>query len=330
MSGVPSCGSSPFASKPRKIQTCPNETVSSMHDARDAEDKRLLEAKEHTQLLENYVYLVQEWVSLRVRDRQAADEVAQRVFLRLAKELADGKTYSVPYRVVVWSVVKWTAQGYEWAAKEGATLPDDWDPTGPDELRGVGGRAEPGCADRRPTRPRPRGARPAPPRGPLAGAGGRAARDHAERRRPGRPPRSSKGGGEACCLGPTELFAEYADALARGERPRAADYLDRAGAEADALARMFEGLHKATARPSATAEDSALLAAWLQHEPPLLELRRRQGLKRAAVVDSLLGDARPAGARAASGSPTPTTSSRPASSTRPASTRASGARSRSF
>ena len=86
-----------------------------------------------------------------------------------------------------------------------------------------------------------------------------------------------------------ELFAEYADALARGERPRAADYLDRAGAEADTLARMFEGLHKATARPSATADDSALLAAWLQHEPPLLELRRRQGLKRAAVVDSLLG-----------------------------------------
>ena len=103
-----------------------------MHDARDAEDKRLLEAKEHTQLLENYVYLVREWVSLRVRDRQAADEVAQRVFLRLAKELADGKTYSVPYRAVVWSVVKWTAQGYEWAAKEGSTLPDDWDPTGPD------------------------------------------------------------------------------------------------------------------------------------------------------------------------------------------------------
>ncbi len=62
-----------------------------MHDARDAEDKRLLEAKEHTQLLENYVYLVQEWVSLRVRDRQAADEVAQRVFLRLANELAAGR-----------------------------------------------------------------------------------------------------------------------------------------------------------------------------------------------------------------------------------------------
>jgi DNA-directed RNA polymerase specialized sigma24 family protein len=62
-----------------------------MHDARDAEDKRLLEAKEHTQLLENYVYLVQEWAAVRVRDRQAADEVVQRVFLRLASELASGQ-----------------------------------------------------------------------------------------------------------------------------------------------------------------------------------------------------------------------------------------------
>jgi hypothetical protein len=86
-----------------------------------------------------------------------------------------------------------------------------------------------------------------------------------------------------------QLFAEYADALARGERPRAADYLDRAGAEADALATMLGGLHQATARRDATIEDAALLGAWLQHEPPLLELRRRQGLKRDAVVDSLLG-----------------------------------------
>ena len=78
------------ASTARKIQPCPKETLSSMHDARDAEDKRLLEAGEHTQLLENYVYLVQEWVSLRVRDRQAAEEVVQRVFLRLARELAAG------------------------------------------------------------------------------------------------------------------------------------------------------------------------------------------------------------------------------------------------
>jgi RNA polymerase sigma factor (sigma-70 family) len=105
-----------------------------MHDARDAEDKRLLEAKEHTQLLENYVYLVQEWVALRVRDRQAAEEVVQRVFLRLARELAAGKSYSVPYRVVVWSVVNWTARGYEWSPKQDASLSEAWDDVAPDEF----------------------------------------------------------------------------------------------------------------------------------------------------------------------------------------------------
>lgn len=104
-----------------------------MHDARDAEDKRLLEAKEHTQLLESYVYLVREWVDVRTRDREAADEVVQRVFLRLLRELDSGKSYRVPFRVVVWNVVRWTAGAYEWRAKEGSTLPDDWDAAGPDE-----------------------------------------------------------------------------------------------------------------------------------------------------------------------------------------------------
>src|SRR5688572_26020159 len=106
----------------------------SMHDARDAEDKRLLEAREHTQLLENYVYLVQEWVALRVRDRHAAEEVVQRVFLRLAKELDAGKSYSVPYRIVVWSVVNWTARGYEWSPKEDAPLPEEWDDVAADQF----------------------------------------------------------------------------------------------------------------------------------------------------------------------------------------------------
>jgi RNA polymerase sigma factor (sigma-70 family) len=105
-----------------------------MHDARDAEDKRLLEAGEHTQLLENYVYLVQEWVSLRVRHRGAADEIVQRVFLRLARELARGRTYSVPFRVVVWKVVNWTVRGFEWSPKQEAELPDNLDVLAPDEL----------------------------------------------------------------------------------------------------------------------------------------------------------------------------------------------------
>jgi hypothetical protein len=85
-----------------------------------------------------------------------------------------------------------------------------------------------------------------------------------------------------------ELFADYAAALARGDRPHARDYLDRAGTEADTLRTMIDRFLQTAPRPAATAEESVLLAAWLQHEPPLLELRRRQGLKRATVVDSLL------------------------------------------
>ena len=105
-----------------------------MHDARDAEDKRLLEAGEHTRLLENYVYLVEEWAALRVRDPRAAEEVVQRVFVRLAGELAAGRSYAVPFRVVVWNVVNWTARGYEWSPKEAATLPEEWDDVAPDEF----------------------------------------------------------------------------------------------------------------------------------------------------------------------------------------------------
>lgn len=84
-----------------------------------------------------------------------------------------------------------------------------------------------------------------------------------------------------------ELFAEYAAALARGERPRARDFLDRAGAEAGELGEMIERFLQAAPRPAATAEDSALLAGWLEGEPPLVTQRVRQGLKRAAVVDAL-------------------------------------------
>jgi RNA polymerase sigma factor (sigma-70 family) len=102
-----------------------------MHDARDAEDKRLLEAGDHRQLLENYFYLVEEWAFLRTRDRDAADEVTQRVFLRLQEELARGKQYTVPFRVAVWQVVRWTAAGFDWRQKPDATIADGWDP--PDE-----------------------------------------------------------------------------------------------------------------------------------------------------------------------------------------------------
>jgi hypothetical protein len=79
-----------------------------MHDARDAEDKRLLEAGEHKQLLASYFRPVLECRYLRTRDEDAGNEVAQRVFVRLLRELHSGKRYRVPFRVVVWMVTEWT------------------------------------------------------------------------------------------------------------------------------------------------------------------------------------------------------------------------------
>lgn len=103
-----------------------------MHDARDAEDGRLLEAGEHKLLLAGYFHPVRERCFLRLRDRDAADEVAQAVFVRLLAELQKGKQYPVPFRVVVWMVVEWTIRGFYPAAKQDGFLPEDWDPEAPD------------------------------------------------------------------------------------------------------------------------------------------------------------------------------------------------------
>lgn len=108
-----------------------------MHDARDVEDKRLLEAGDHKLLLAGYFHAVRELCFLRLRDREAADEAAQIVFLRLFNELKRGKRYSVPFRVVVWKVVEWTVRGFYRGAKRDESLPDDWDPAAGDEYEGV-------------------------------------------------------------------------------------------------------------------------------------------------------------------------------------------------
>jgi hypothetical protein len=84
-----------------------------------------------------------------------------------------------------------------------------------------------------------------------------------------------------------ELFAEFADAYARGDRPDAQAFLERAGAEGDELALLIERFLQGVPAPEAGPQDAALLAAWLGIEPPLLELRRRQGLRVDEVVERL-------------------------------------------
>jgi RNA polymerase sigma factor (sigma-70 family) len=106
-----------------------------MHDARDAEDKRLLDEGKHAVLLAAYFHPVRERCYLWLRDQDAANEAAQRVFLRLLGELRGRKTYTVPFRVVVWMVTEWTLKGFFPVAKQDTLLPEAWDPEAPDPYR---------------------------------------------------------------------------------------------------------------------------------------------------------------------------------------------------
>ena len=85
-----------------------------------------------------------------------------------------------------------------------------------------------------------------------------------------------------------ELFAEYADAYARGEHPRAEEYLARAGGQADELARLLERFVRAAPAREPDAATLALTAAALTGEPPLVTLRASQGIRVDDVVDALV------------------------------------------
>ena len=101
-----------------------------MHDARDAADNRLLEADDRARLLATYFPVIRDRCRLRLPAADA-DEVAQRVALRLLDELDRGKRYPVPYRVVVHKVTEWTIKEFFGERGESA-LPEDWDTAGPD------------------------------------------------------------------------------------------------------------------------------------------------------------------------------------------------------
>ena len=99
-----------------------------MHDARDAEDNRLLEAGEHKRLVANYFDTIRTLARARASSRYDGEEIASIVFLRLLRELEEGKRYPLPFRLVVPLVVRWCAHGY-YGARRGnpVPLPDEWD-----------------------------------------------------------------------------------------------------------------------------------------------------------------------------------------------------------
>src|SRR5436190_546324 len=69
------------------------------------------------------------------------------------------------------------------------------------------------------------------------------------------------------------LFEEYAAAYARGDRPRAQQYLNRAGPAADELAKLIDGWLRAVPVPDPDEETTALVEAWTAGQPPLVQLR---------------------------------------------------------
>jgi hypothetical protein len=86
-----------------------------------------------------------------------------------------------------------------------------------------------------------------------------------------------------------KLFAQYADAYARGERPRADEYLARAGEGADELAGLLEGFLRAAPVGEPDEEAVTALETLLAGgEPPLIALRASRGVRVDAVVDALV------------------------------------------
>ena len=82
-----------------------------MHDARDAADARLIAEGEFARLLETYRGTIAQLARLHVRG-DGWEDVVQSTLLHLWRELRAGKTYSVPFRVVVYSRTVWIAREY--------------------------------------------------------------------------------------------------------------------------------------------------------------------------------------------------------------------------
>jgi len=67
-----------------------------------------------------------------------------------------------------------------------------------------------------------------------------------------------------------------------------AEYLARAGEEADELAALLDAFLQAAPPPPPAEETVATMEAWAAGESPLLALRVRRGLRRAQVVEALV------------------------------------------
>ena len=104
----------------------PGLTTSSMHDARDAEDQRLLDAGELSLLVESYYGVMLDRCRARVWPEADAIGVAAEVAIRLLSELKRGRRYRVPFRVVVHKVIGWKIQEHFSPARVKEVELEEW------------------------------------------------------------------------------------------------------------------------------------------------------------------------------------------------------------
>ncbi len=102
------------------------------HDG-DAADAVLLARGEHARLLAKYEPVILGRCVARLHGHPDAEDVAQDVKLRLWRELQAGKTYSVPFRVVVHKIVGWTINDHFAGRPTHLALPEGWDPADPSD-----------------------------------------------------------------------------------------------------------------------------------------------------------------------------------------------------
>src|SRR5262245_18771063 len=103
-----------------------------MHD-QDGEDATLLARGDYARLLAKYEPTIIGRCIAKLRGHVDADDVAQDVKIRLWRELTAGKSYPVPFRVVVHKIIGWTVNDYFAGRPTHLPLPEGWDPTDPDD-----------------------------------------------------------------------------------------------------------------------------------------------------------------------------------------------------
>jgi RNA polymerase sigma factor (sigma-70 family) len=97
-----------------------------MHDARDAEDQRLLDAGEFSLLVESYYGVMLDRCRARVWLEADTIAVAAEVAIRLLSELKRGRRYRVPFRVVVHKVIGWKIKEHFAPAKAQEVELEEW------------------------------------------------------------------------------------------------------------------------------------------------------------------------------------------------------------